>query len=114
MPIRIDENCDGPLEITECVTLSATVTGAVVVADGAELRLSGQVNGDIVVRRGGALILLGVVKGGVTNEGGAVDIFGFVARVSDTGDTETLVSRGAIIGGRRAARPSVLSRFQAG
>ena len=112
--MRIEEDCEGPLEITERTTVTAIVTGAVVVAAGGELRLSGQVNGDIIVRRGGALILLEVVKGAVTNEGGEVDIFGFVGRVQDTGDTETMVSRGAIIGGQRAVRPLRLSRFVPG
>ena len=56
-------------------------------------------------------MLLGRVKGEVVNEGGAVDVFGYVGRVSDVGTTETYVSRGAIIGGRRASRPSKLSRM---
>jgi hypothetical protein len=43
-----------------------------------------------------------------------VDIFGFVGRVADTGPTEGLVSRGAIIGGKRASVPSRLSVFLRG
>jgi cytoskeletal protein CcmA (bactofilin family) len=111
---RIDEDCAGPLEIVGQTSISAVVTGNVTVPDGAALRLGGQVNGDIVVRPGGSLVLIGTVKGAVRNEGGAVDIFGFVGRVSDTGNTESFVSRGAIIGGRRASVPSKLSAFLRG
>ena len=111
-PMRIEDDTDGPLEITERTTITAIVTGAVYVAAGAELRLAGQVNGDVTVRRGGALIMTGTVKGAVINEGGAVDIFGFAGRVEDRGDTETMVSRGAIIGGKRSVRAAALARFQ--
>jgi hypothetical protein len=110
--MRIEDDTDGPLEITEGTTITAIITGAVFVAADAELRLAGQVNGDVTVRRGGALILTGTVKGAVINEGGAVDIFGFVGRVEDRGDTETMVSRGAIIGGKRSVRAAGLARFQ--
>lgn len=110
---RIDEDRKGPLEIAGRTHLTATVTGTVIVAAGAELRLSGQVNGEVVVRPGGDLILLGTVKGAVINEGGAVGIFGFVGRVEDRGDKESWVSRGAIVGGVRSPRPMKLSRFLA-
>jgi cytoskeletal protein CcmA (bactofilin family) len=111
MATRINEDCDGPIEITERVHLIATITGTVVVASGAELRISGQVNGEVIVRQGGDLILLGTIKGAIINEGGDVAIFGFVGRVEDRGDRESWLSRGAIVGGRRAARPMKLSRF---
>jgi cytoskeletal protein CcmA (bactofilin family) len=108
---RIEEDVQGPIEITGAVTILSTVTGDVTVAENAELRLTGEVAGSITVRAKGALVLIGRVKGAVVNEGGAVDIFGFVGRASDVGTTETYVSRGAIIGGKRASRPSRLSRF---
>lgn len=105
----IEENFQKPLEIFESVTIRSTITGDVVINEAAELRLLGEVIGTVIVRQGGALILIGRVKGEVRNEGGAVDIFGFAGRVLDVGAAETYVSRGAIIGGHRASRPSRLS-----
>ena len=110
---RIDADRAGPLEIAGRTQLAATVTGTVVVAAGAELRLTGEVHGEVVVRPGGELVLLGRVKGAVINEGGAVSIFGFAGRVEDRGASESWLSRGAIVGGVRAARPMKLSRFLA-
>lgn len=106
---EITENRTGAVDITGPTTLSGNVEGVVTVEEGAELRLTGEVTGDVVVKHRGALVLIGQVKGAVRNEGGAVDIFGFVGRVEDLGETETYVSRGAIIGGKRASRPGKLS-----
>jgi cytoskeletal protein CcmA (bactofilin family) len=106
---RIIESHTGPLDVTEPTTLMGKLIGNVTIAEGADLKVAGEVVGEVVVRRGGALVLLGRIKGGVLNEGGAVDIIGFVGRVSDVGETETYVSRGAIIGGKRASKPGKLS-----
>ena len=108
---RIEEDKDGPVEVSGRTVLTATITGKLTVLEAAELQLRGEVRGDVVVRRGGALIVTGRIKGAIFNEGGAVDVFGFVGRVEDVGPTQTFVSRGAIIGGKRASRPSKLSTF---
>lgn len=105
----INETWTGPLEVCESTVISAPAESDIVVLDGAELVLKGEITGSVTVRPGGALVLIGRVKGVVVNEGGAVDIFGYVGKVVDAGSTETYVSRGAIIGGKRASRPSKLS-----
>ncbi|WP_374943843.1 hypothetical protein [Sphingomonas sp.] len=101
-PLRID----GPTSITTAVVRD------IVVAAGGSLRLSGQVQGDITVLPGGALIMLGVVKGGVINKGGDVDVFGFVGRIEDRGTTDTMLSMGAIVGGKRVPRPMPFRRLR--
>ncbi len=106
---RIEEDWNGPLEIIDAVAITSIVTGDITVHAGGELTLRGKVTGTITVRPAGSLVLLGQVKGSIVNEGGAVDIFGFVGNVRDVGVTETYVSRGAIVGGKRASRPSRLS-----
>lgn len=110
---RIDADRAGPLEIAGRTHLAATVAGNVLVPAGAELRLTGEIHGDVVVRPGGELVLLGRVKGAVINEGGAVGVFGFAGRVEDRGGSDSWLSRGAIVGGVRAARPMPLGRFLA-
>ena len=114
MTIRITEDHEGPLQISEPTVISSTVTGSVTILNDGQLRLTGQVVGDIMIRPGAELVVIGKVRGAVVNEGGAVDIFGFVGRVDDTGATETMISRGAIIGGKRASKPSRFSTFSKG
>ena len=108
---KIEQDCDGPLEIAGTALVSANIRGDVLISEGASARVTGEIVGTVTVRKTGALVLVGRVKGAVINEGGAVDIFGFVGRVSDTGDTETWASAGAIIGGQRVKAPSKLSKL---
>lgn len=100
---------EGDLDIVDAVTIAGKVLGSVTVHQGAELRITGEINGDVVVKRGGSLILIGRIKGAIVNEGGAVDIFGFVGRVELAEGTNAYVSRGAIVGGERASRVGKLS-----
>lgn len=106
---KIEGDVNGPLEVTGPALISGDVTGDVVIAEGANVRLTGDITGTVTVRRKGTLVVIGRIKGAIINEGGAVDLFGFVGRVSDVGDTETWASVGAIVGGQRVRRPSRLS-----
>jgi|TARA_Y100000296_G_scaffold26874_1_gene31530 hypothetical protein len=105
----IDKDHVGDLDVFHTTTISANVTGTVTVHDGAELKIVGEIVGNVVVKQGGALVLTGRVKGAIVNEGGAVDIFGFVGHVHLDEDADAYVSRGAIIGGERSSRPRKLS-----
>ncbi|HEY0626169.1 MAG TPA: hypothetical protein VGD10_05490 [Allosphingosinicella sp.] len=106
--MRIIENHLGPLNVTSSTVVSGEVVGKVTVRAGGKLKITGTVKGDVVVEQQGVLVLLGNVKGTVVNEGGAVDIFGFTGAVQDVGDARSYVSRGAIIGGKRASKPGRL------
>ena len=105
----IDQDCEQDLELAGPVLISARVSGDVTIATGANVRITGEIVGTVTVRPQGTVVLMGRIKGGIVNEGGAVDIFGFVGRVSDVGPTETWAAQGAIIGGQRVRRPSKLS-----
>ncbi|MDQ2763832.1 MAG: hypothetical protein M3Y22_10230 [Pseudomonadota bacterium] len=107
----IDSDCSGPLTIDGLAAITAIVVGNVQVSSGGTLRLSGQVEGTVTVKPGGSLIMLGKIKGAIINEGGAVDVFGFVGRIEDAGDTDTMLSMGAIVGGKRVPRVMPLRRF---
>lgn len=109
--LTISEDRQGEIEVRGPAIITSQIIGDVTVAKDGELRLMGEVLGNIIVKPSGGLIVLGRVKGKIINEGGAVDIFGFVGQISDCGTTETFLSRGAILGGKRASRPSKLSSF---
>lgn len=93
-----------PLLIESTTSITTAIVRDIIVAAGGSLRLSGQVQGDVTVLPGGALIMLGRVKGCVINNGGEVDVFGFVGRIEDRGMTDTMLSMGAIVGGKRVPR----------
>lgn len=105
----IDTDIVGPIEITGPALISAHLTGDVVVAEGANVRLTGDITGTVTVRRSATLVVIGRIKGTIINEGGAVDLFGFVGKVRDVGDTETWASAGAIVAGQRVKGPSRVS-----
>ncbi len=109
--LKIHDNHEGEIVIEEQCSITAIVIGDVVVLPGGSLRLSGQVQGNVTVKPGAALLMLGTVKGAIINEGGEVDVFGFVGRIEDTGTTDTMLSMGAIVGGKRVPRVMPLRRL---
>lgn len=106
-----DTDLDGPLTIDGRAVIRAIVRGDVFVVDGGALRLSGQVQGTVTVSPGGSLVMLGTVKGAIINDGGDVDVFGFVGRIEDNGATDTMLAMGAIVGGKRTPRVMPLRRL---
>ncbi|HAV1600049.1 TPA: hypothetical protein JG832_000895 [Enterobacter hormaechei subsp. xiangfangensis] len=76
--MKITGKHESNLVLDDDLELSGMICGDLVVSDGCRADVRGMVTGRIIVEKGGILTLHGMVSNGLTNNGGDVEIFGFV------------------------------------
>lgn len=87
----------GDLVLDSNLELHGMVCGRLVVSTGCAAKVWGMVTGHLTVEKGGTLTLHGMASKGVTNNGGRVDVYGFVIGSINELSGVTIIHPGAKI-----------------
>ena len=97
--MKVEYVCyDGDVEFTGESKFYGIIKGSVKVLDGAVIRFNGMVEKNLTVEQGGYAVINGMVKGNVINDGGKLEIYGYIKGVVKELSGKTYIDLKSCIG----------------